>query len=243
MERLIALDRSVIVAADVAGYPELKNLAKAMNGVAGISAFKFGIEAGLDGLERSVGVVQDWFYFDVLPVYDHQKAGNDIPQMGGKFAKKLVSCGIKAAILFPFAGPKTQREWTSACEGEGLRVIVGGVMTHPEFLVSEGGYIADDTPERIFRLAVEQGVRDFVVPGNKIEWVLRLKGILDELLGEGNHVLYAPGLISQGGDVTECGRAAGKYFHGIIGSAIYERRTRDGMREVALLATSKLAVA
>jgi len=35
------------------------------------------------------------------------------------------------------------------------RVLVGGHMTQPEFLVSEGGFIADDAPERIFKIAIE----------------------------------------------------------------------------------------
>lgn len=139
-----------------------------------------------------------------------------------------------AVILFPFAGPATQFAWTKACQDAGLRVLIGGVMTHPQFLVSEGGYIADEAPERIFRAACRQGVTDFVVPGSKLKWVKDLRALLVERLGENGFTLYAPGFITQGGDISECGKAAGERFHPIVGSAIYGQKTQAAMREAAL---------
>jgi hypothetical protein len=116
-------------------------------------------------------------------------------------------------------------------------------MTHPKVLVSEGGYIADEAPERIFRLAAKLGVRHFVVPGNKLRWVQKLRAILVEELGEGNFTLYAPGFITQGGDLSECGLVAGKEFHGIVGSGIYNKETVEAMRAAALQCTSQLIAA
>jgi hypothetical protein len=142
--------------------------------------------------------------------------------MGGQFAKMLKRAGVDAAILFPHSGPATQWEWTKACQGEGLRILVGLAMTHSQFLVSEGGYISDDAPVRAFELACAQGVTDFVVPGTKLAWVTKLRGVLDEKLGHGEYDLYAPGFISQGGDISECARAAGLRFHAIVGSALYK---------------------
>ena len=241
-KRLIQHDRSVIVAADVDATSAARRLAGATKAVPLISGFKVGMELGLNGLSGIVRILRDQ-HLDSVIIYDHQKAGNDIPDMGAKFARKLKECNVDAAILFPFAGPKTQRAWTEACLGEGLHVLVGGVMTHPEFLVSEGGYISDDAPESIFDLACEQGVRDFVVPGNKIDWVKRLRSLLEKKLGAGNFDLYAPGFVTQGGDISECGAAAGPRFHAIVGSAIYGKEkyaTHDEMRKAAVQATSKL---
>jgi orotidine-5'-phosphate decarboxylase len=238
---LIPNSRSVIVACDVSTAAECINLVNAVRNVRGIGGFKIGIEVGLDGLCLVVESVRQILGPNTVLIYDHQKAGNDIPAMGSKFAHKLKSAGCDAAILFPFAGPETQRRWTDSCQEAGLRVIVGGIMTHEQFLVSEGGYISDDAPEQIFELACKQGVRDFVVPGTKIEWVKRLRALLVDTLGEGNYVLYAPGFITQGGDITECGKAAGSNFHAIVGSAIYEQLTEEKMREAAIRATSQLA--
>lgn len=219
--RLIASPRSLIIAADVSGAAACADLGKSLRGVAGISAFKMGIECGLDGLGSSIDALLREYQADTLFVYDHQKAGNDIPDMGPKFAAKVKQAGCDAAILFPFAGPKTQEKWIKSCQDAGLHVLVGGVMTHENFLVSEGGYIDDAAPERIFRLAVDLGVTDFVVPGTKPQWVRRLREVIEEQLLIGSYDLYAPGFVTQGGDLTECGELAGSRFHPIVGSGIY----------------------
>lgn len=233
MRKLIRADRSVVVAADV-GMQAFIDLLRATCNVPGIGAYKIGLRLGFEHLVDAVREVRAYCGPEMVVVYDHQKAGNDIPDMGVQFAKALRVAGVDAAILFPFAGPATQEAWTKACHDEGLTVLVGGVMTHPKFLVSEGGYVNDDAPERIFRLACELGVHDFVVPGNKIHWVERLRALLEQGLGADNFTLYAPGFITQGGDVSECGRAAGSRFHAIVGSGIYGKKTVPEMREAAM---------
>lgn len=171
-------------------------------------------------------------------IFDQQKGGNDIPELGVKFVDGLRKAGVQAAILFPFSSPNTQSEWTKALQDAGITVLVGGHMTHPRFLASEGGYIADSAPERIYRLGAEMGVRDFVVPGNKVDFVNRYRQLLEGILGEGNFTLYAPGFVSQGGDISETGQVAGNNWHAIVGGAIY--RAAD-MRQAAIDLTSQLA--
>ncbi|MFA6919251.1 MAG: orotidine 5'-phosphate decarboxylase / HUMPS family protein [Patescibacteria group bacterium] len=240
MAPIIEVKRSVVVAADVANEEALRFLAKNMASVNGISAFKLGITAGLDGLKRSVKAVKDYFGI-VKTIYDHQKAGNDIPDMGKPFANKLKEAGVDAAILFPFTGPKTQEAWMQACREAELGIIVGGMMTHPKFLAGEGGYIVDDAPERIYRMACQFGVTDFVVPGNKLPWVERIRAWITEELGEGNFTLYAPGFITQGGEISACGQAAGDRWHAIVGSAIYKKVTAEEQIAAALAVTQQIA--
>ncbi|HDZ84961.1 MAG TPA: hypothetical protein ENH35_00220 [Candidatus Moranbacteria bacterium] len=237
----------MIVAADVADIESLKQLIASTIEVPGIGGYKLGIELGLGGLGEAATVIHkmsEGVGRHIAVIYDHQKAGNDIPPMGDKFALKLRDSGIDAAILFPFAGPATQKRWTEACVKVGLDVITGGVMTHDEFLVSEGGYISDDAPERIYRLATELGVRHFVVPGTKIHWVEKINKLLDELIGSDQYVLYAPGFIDQGGDISVCGNAAGEEWHAIVGTAIYgkgELNSPDEMRKAAEIVTKQIA--
>ncbi len=241
MKRILPCKRSVIVAADVPDYPTLGNLANAVRDVPGISGFKIGSLLGLAGLADAVRIVRRYELSTPI-IYDHQKWGNDIPEMGNPFAAQLARSGVDAAILFPFAGPATQEAYTKACFDVGLQVITGGIMTHPKFLVSEGGYIADETVERIYRFACQLGVQHFVVPGNKVDWVRRIRAILVEELGvgEGNFVLYAPGFITQKGDISECGQAAGDEWHAIVGSAIYGKPTPEAQYEAALTVTAQI---
>ena len=242
MKKIILSSKSVIVAADVPNLGSLAELAEGMVGVTGIGGFKLGLTLAMQDLSAAVRAVRQNLGTSFPIIYDHQKAGNDIPDMGKQFAEVLKNSGVNAAILFPFAGPATQEAWTKACFDAGLQVLTGGVMTHPQFLVSEGGYIADESVERIYRLACKLGVRDFVVPGNKINWVKRIRSILVEELGEGNFVLYAPGFITQKGDISECGQAAGNEWHAIVGSAIYKQPTKEEQRQAAIAATSQIAV-
>lgn len=128
-----------------------------------------------------------------------------------------------------------------ACHDAELPMIVGGIMTHPKFLVSEGGYIADEAVEKIYRLACHWGVTNFVVPGTKLHWVKKVREILVEELGDGNFVLWAPGFITQGGDISECGQVAGAFWHGIVGGGIYNKPTAEEQRQAAMIATQKIA--
>lgn len=236
-KRLIELPRSVIPACDVSDLETFQRLVRETCEVPGIGAYKVGLELVTPhGLIEVVKRVRE--YTNLPIIYDHQKAGNDIPELGAKFAQGIKRSGVEAVILFPFSSPVTQEEWTKACQSEGLTVLVGGHMTHKKFLESEGGYLADSAPKRIYTLAAEMGVRDFVVPGNKVEFVNTYRELLEGILGKGNFTLYAPGFIAQGGDITETGQVAGENFHAIVGSAIYKA---PNMKEAAYQLTSKLA--
>lgn len=234
--KLINLSRSVIPACDVSTLAELKRIVKETCEVSGIGGYKVGLElAILFGLPEIVRVVRE--YTNKPVIYDHQKGGTDIPELGVKFARAVARSGADAAILFPFGGAETEREWITACRVEGLTVLVGGHMTQRKFLASEGGFIDASGPEQIYTIAAETGVRDFVVPGNKVEFVSFYKGRLDRLLGEGQYTLYALGFIAQGGDITETGRVAGNNWHAIVGSAIYRA---ENIQEAATQVTSKI---
>lgn len=219
-ELLIPRQKSIIVSADIETN-KLSDLVKKTRRVEGIGGYKIGFELVLaEGFQRVVESIRN--YSDLPIIYDHQKAGNDVPQMGEKFAQVCKTGGVDAIILLPFTSPETQRAWTQACQDAGLTVLVGGHMTHPKFLHKEGGYIADDAPERIYALAAEMGVSDFVVPGNKVEHVSTYRNLLEKLLGPGNFTLYSPGFITQGGEISEFAKVAGNRWHAIVGSAIYK---------------------
>ena len=240
MVELIAQQKSVIPACDVATLEKLGKLASATSGILGIGGYKVGLELAIRfGLEAVVKTIREHNHLPVI--YDHQKGGTDIPGLGAKFAQAVKSSGADAVILFPFGGAVTERNWIKDCQGEGLVVLVGGHMTQPEFLESEGGFIADSGPGRIYRIAAENGVTNFVVPGNKTEFVLEYRQLLDGLLGEGKFTLFAPGFISQGGDISETGKVAGENWHAIVGSAIYKPEGVEEMRKAALAVTSQIA--
>lgn len=222
-ERLIPRDRSIIVACDVPDLESLGRLIDKTCRVEGVGGYKVGLELAIGyGLPQVVDTIKG--LTDLPIIYDHQKGGVDTPETGQNFAKVCRGASVDAVILFPFGGAESERSWINTCLVEELVVLVGAHMTQKGFLENEGGFIANSAPERVFTIAAEEGVRDFVVPGNKVEYVKNYRDLLEKILGRENFTLYAPGFITQGGDISEVGKVAGKRWHAIVGRAIYKAR-------------------
>jgi len=219
MLNTIKLNKSIIPSCDVSDFRKLKNLVKETCSVEGIGAYKIGLELCIPyGLRQVVDIIRK--QTDLPIIYDHQKAGTDIPEMGKKFAKAVM--GVDCVILFPFTGPITEVEWIRACKKARLNVIVGGEMTHNGFLESDGGFISDRESLKIYEIAAKEKIRDYVVPGNKPDKIRMYKKFLESQAIK--PVLYSPGLIAQGGKVSESAKAAGDRWHAIVGRALYNAK-------------------
>ena len=233
-QKIIGMDRSVIPACDVGTLEQFEELVKQTADVEKIGGYKIGFELGLKfGLPRIVEILRK--YTDKPVIYDHQKAGTDIPDTGKNYAKVMRESGVDAIILFPQAGPETERAWIYHAFDNGLKLIVGGRMTHPAYAVSEGGFITDQGALDMYTIAARAGVSNFVVPGNKPDVIQQIKEAIE---AEGiSPTFYAPGFVAQGGRIEEAAKVAGNRFHAIVGSGIYKAKN---MREVALELTSQL---
>jgi orotidine-5'-phosphate decarboxylase len=212
----------------------LKKLIEKTHDIKGIGGYKIGFALALNyGLPTIVKTIHK---FTKLPIiYDHQKAATDIPDWGQKFARVCKDAGVDAVILFPLSGSATEEAWIKACQDVGLSVIVGGEMTHPKFKRSEGGFISDEALDEIYLNAANHGVTNFVVPGNRVDRISHYKSILQPKVKE--LTFFAPGFITQGGEITEAGKTAGKSWHAIVGRAIYEAKD---IRKTAEEMTSQL---
>jgi orotidine-5'-phosphate decarboxylase len=216
MKPIISMDRSIIPSCDVPALDKLRQLVRQTAEVKGIGAYKIGFELVIPfGMHKVVETIRQ--FTDLPVIYDHQKAGTDVPFAGEKFIRACE--GADAVIIFPQAGPETAKAFIKAAKDAGMDIIVGGEMTHPAYLVSDGGYLRDDTPERIYRTAAEMGVVDFVVPGNKPEKIRKYREMLVSMGID--PVFYSPGLVAQGGKVSESAKAAGNKWHAIVGRGIY----------------------
>ncbi len=218
---LIKKDRSIIPACDVSTLEQLKSLVEDTHSVEGIGAYKIGFELVIPyGMKQVIEVIRS--ITDHPIIYDHQKAATDIPETGKKFVKACRISGCDSIIFFPQAGPITEEGWIKAAKEEDMHVIVGGEMTHPGYLESDNGFLKDDMPVRSYTIAANLGVNDFVVPGNKPERIREYRSML-EAMGI-SPIFYSPGLISQGGSITEGAKAAGKSWHAIVGRGIYQAK-------------------
>ncbi len=189
----------IIPALDLTDLDKLESLVQEIDEHPLVYGYKLGFSLGLTyGLPRVCKLLKK---HTVKPlIYDHQKAATDIPATGGLFSEIMKSSGISEVILFPQAGPETLKTWVESLKEKELKVIVGGIMTHAAYLESEGGFIRDSAGDDIYRLAYENGVRDFVVPLTKpveTEKVIKNAGLSDSC------TYYSPGYGRQGGDPAD----------------------------------------
>jgi len=232
--------RTVIPACDVDNLEKFEQLVKATADIPKIGGYKLGFELGYGG--------KGWGLADAVElakkhapskkvIFDHQKAGSDIPDTGAKFAKKMKNAGVDSIIVFAEAGPVTQVRWVGEALQQGMEVFVGGEMTHPGYKASEGGWIRDDALPEMYLLGAKQGVRNFIVPGNRLDRV----GVYKELLAPYNPSFGSPGFVAQGGKISDAAKTLGEMsWHAIAGTAFTEKSDVDEMRKVAEELTSQL---
>ena len=93
--------------------------------------------------------------------------------------KVCKNAGVDAVILFPQAGPETERAWIYQGLEHELNLIVGGFMTHPAYLESEGGFMSEKSGLEIYKIAAKAGVTNFVVPGTKPQLINNFREIIE----------------------------------------------------------------
>ena len=226
---LIRAHRSLIVSCEHGGDSYLDVIRDTAD-VAVIGGYKIGAVPALTwGLPLAVERARR--FTDKPLIYDHQKAGADIPDTAAAFCAAVAAGGLDAVIVMPHSGPATQRALIKAAHQNHLYTIAGGYMTHSDFLYGDGGYLADDTPERAFNEAAGQGVEAFVVPATRPDFVARLDSRL-EILGV-KPCYYSPGFLTQSGDRSALAAAPHRDWHVIVGRYIYRAKDYQKAAEQA----------
>lgn len=218
---LFDLEYGVMVACDVDSIDVFKKIITETCSIEGIVGYKIGFSLALKyGLASLTSVVKE--KSDLPVIYDHQKAGTDIPQMGEKFAETCFNGGVKGVILFPQAGPRTEKAFIEGVFIKGMIPLVGGEMTHPGYLVGDQGYIRDDAPIDIYTLAADMKVKYYIIPGNKPQITQKYHDLLSGLGVEAKYCM--PGIGRQGGDIkSSFASLSGSSAYAIIGSGIYRQ--------------------
>lgn len=207
MAAVDGLDRHVglIPALDMESLDALARVVDATSQVDGVVGYKLGLTAVLRlGLFEAVRRIRA--LTDLAIVYDHQKAGPDMPDMGPKFVSLCREAAVDGLILFPIAGPRAIETFVGGAVDAGLFPVVGGEIPVPDYTIGGGGFVADDALDRIVRLSAEVGARHFVLPANDPQTVARrTRWILDHVE---RPVVVLTGFGPLGGDVATAFQAA-----------------------------------
>jgi orotidine-5'-phosphate decarboxylase len=211
----------ILISADVDSRDELERIVTATHNLDQVIGYKLGVLCSLSlGLSECSRLVRS--HSDKEIIYDHQKAGNDIPDITKRLVSLAEKAGMTGFILFPFAGPEVMQAAIGEGQALGLRMIVGGYMTHPKFIESDGGFIPESLPQRIFDEAARLGVKDFVLPGNRPDVASSYARSLVRTVE--SPTFWAPGIGKQGGSI--CALRSKLPINAdlipIVGSSIYE---------------------
>lgn len=209
----------IMIALDLESMDAQKRIIERTTGVEGVVGYKLGLAAVLRvGLAPAVRELRG---FTSLPlVYDHQKAGPDVPVMAAKFAAICGEAGVDGLILFPLAGPRAVSEFVGQALKHRLAPIVGGELPFPDYNASGGGYVIDGALDKIFRAAIPLGTDHFVVPGNTPDKVRHHAAWLTRELE--SPVLVVPGIGPLGGSIGQTfTAAAGCRVYAVVGRAVY----------------------
>lgn len=195
----------VVPALDLLTVDDLRRVVEATSEVDGIVAYKLGLQAVLHvGLFDAVAAVRE---LTALPlIYDHQKAGADMPDSAAGFVSICAKADISGLILFPVAGPTAVREFVGHTLAAGLDAVVGGHIPVPDYTVAGGGYFVDDVLDRLLVDAVAVGARQVVFPANDPAGIRRRSAWLASQVD--HPVVYLTGIGPLGGTIAESFAAA-----------------------------------
>lgn len=210
--------RGIVCACDVPSLDALVRLLEAVDAVEGLVGYKLGSLLVLrHGLVEVMRAVRKMTAKTIL--YDHQKAGLDIPSMAAEYVGACREAGVEALILFPLGGPTAVDAFVGQTLQAGLRPVVGGALPLRDYSTRAGGYVAPTALARIVERALRLGARDFIVPATDLAAV---RATARRLARRRGTRLFLPGIGALGGSLEAAMRAAGEVAtYAIIGRAIY----------------------
>ena len=213
------VSHGIMPALDSDSVYDVLRTVEATTTIEGVIGYKIGLTLALRlGLPNAVSALRE--VTDLPIIYDHQKAGADIPDMGTKFCALAAKSGVSGLILFPLAGPKAVDAFVGGSLEAGLMPLVGGDLPLKDYNVSGGGYVIDDALDHIFQRAVDLGADHFIVPGNTDVKVRHHARALRKAVKRPSLVI--PGIGALGGTIADCFAAAeGCRAYAVVGRAIY----------------------
>jgi orotidine-5'-phosphate decarboxylase len=210
----------ILIALDMESLDQMRRVVEHTTAVDGIVGYKVGLTATLRlGLGGAVAHLRS--ATDLPLIYDHQKAGPDVPDMAPKFSATCKEAGVDGLILFPVAGPRAVVEFAGSAYANRLLPIVGGDLPFPDYNASGGGYVIDDALDKIFHKGIEIGVDHFVIPGNTAAKIAHHARWLVQAIER--PALFIPGIGALGGSIaTAFAAAPGCDLYAVVGRAIYD---------------------
>ncbi|WP_022724117.1 orotidine 5'-phosphate decarboxylase / HUMPS family protein [Rhodopseudomonas sp. B29] len=165
-------EMGIVPALDIDSHEQLEMVVRETTKREGVAGYKLGLTSVMRfGLKESMKRLRDLTNLPVL--YDHQKAGPDMPDMAKKYTALCKEADVDGLILFPVAGPTAVDGFVGEAIKAGIVPVVGGEIPVPDYGVSGGGYMLDDALDRILARAVGNEADHFVLPAHDVAKIKR----------------------------------------------------------------------
>lgn len=205
MAKMFSGAMGIVPALDIESHERFELVVKATSGIEGVVGYKLGLTSVLRfGLKDSMRRLRELTDLPVL--YDHQKAGPDMPDMARKFTAMCAEAEVDGLILFPVAGPTAVDGFVGEALKAGITPVVGGEIPVSDYGVSGGGYLLDDALDRILARAAEGGADHFVLPANDDAKIARWSSWIGANVV--NPVVFLTGFGSLGGTIESAFNAS-----------------------------------
>ena len=221
----------IVIACDVP-FEEFFTLVRETRAIPEVGGYKIPARAGRMGWEKWNRILKS--YTDKIPIYDHQKGGTDVPDTQRGFMEDVKASGFSAVILYPRLDdePKVHEFHIREAMDAGLKVMIGGKMTHQQFNSEQY-----EKAFKIYETAYRIGVRNFGLPTNSLP-DLEFSENIKRIFWQEKIDFFPIGIGPQGGNLDEITKIfAGTRFHPIIGRLIYEA---SNIKQATLDLASKL---
>lgn len=216
----------VVPALDVDAFEDMLELVSATCEIPGVVGYKLGLTGVLPrGLAEAVRGIRERTRLPII--YDHQKAGPDMPDMAPKFSKLCRDAGVDGLVLFPVAGPTAVKSFTSAAVQSALFPLVGGHIPVPDYCLSGNGYMRDDILDCIIETAAQSGAHGFILPSNLPGQITRHCDWIAKHVE--NPLVFLTGIGALGGTITTAFHSARQVRtrFAIVGRAISLAKNRE----------------
>jgi orotidine-5'-phosphate decarboxylase len=165
MAKVLKGEMGIVPALDIDSHDHLEVVVRETAKREGVAGYKLGLTSVMRfGLKESMRRLRDLTDLPIL--YDHQKAGPDMPDMAIKYTAMCKEADVDGLILFPVAGPTAVDSFVGEAVRAGIVPVVGGEIPVPDYGVSGGGYMLDDALDRILVRAVQNKADHFVLPAH-----------------------------------------------------------------------------
>jgi orotidine-5'-phosphate decarboxylase len=165
MVKVLKGEMGIVPALDIDSHDHLELVVRETSKREGVAGYKLGLTSVMRfGLKESMKRLRDLTDLPIL--YDHQKAGPDMPDMAIKYTAMCKEADVDGLILFPVAGPTAVDSFVGEAVRAGIVPVVGGEIPVPDYGVSGGGYMLDDALDRILARAVHNKADHFVLPAH-----------------------------------------------------------------------------